>query len=380
MHSCECMQVDFSCLRFPEIRVRSGPMRTIRWGILGCGDVTEVKSGPALQQAEGSALVAVMRRDGALAEDYARRHGVGRWYDRAEALIDDPEVDAVYIATPPGAHEELARAVAAAGKPAYVEKPMARTHAECARMIEAFAARGLPLFVAYYRRALPRFVKVKELLDTGRIGRLASISYRYARPRHRGALPWRHQPEHAGGGLFVDLGSHALDILDHLVGPLGDVSGDAIRASPEPTGTGPAGVVEDVVAMRFRAAEGALGVAMWNFAGGAREDWLELFGTEGRISCTVFGDDPIRCEGAHGEETWALPNPRHIQGPLVQTVVDELLGRGKCPSTGASAARTCAVMDAVLARYYGGREDGFWRRATMPAQPPRGSTLGPGSG
>jgi len=162
------------------------PMKDlIRWGILGCGDVTEVKSGPALARAEGSALVAVMRRTPHLAEDYARRHGVPRWFESAQELIRDPDVDAVYIAAPPGAHLELALAVAAAGKPAYVEKPMARSHAECHRMNQAFAAAGVPLFVAYYRRALPRFLRVQALIAEGRIGRPASLAYRYARPRQR---------------------------------------------------------------------------------------------------------------------------------------------------------------------------------------------------
>src|SRR3982751_1225430 len=124
-------------------------MRTIRWGIIGCGDVTEIKSGPGFQKAEGSALVAVMRRDGGKGRDYARRHGVARAYDRAEDLIADPEVDAVYVATPPSSHAELALAVAAAGKPCLVEKPMARTHAECVRMIEAFSSRRVPIWVAY---------------------------------------------------------------------------------------------------------------------------------------------------------------------------------------------------------------------------------------
>ena len=141
-----------------------------RWGIIGCGDVTEVKSGPGFQKADGSGLVAVMRRDLAKAQDYARRHGVPRAYDRADALIDDPEVDAVYIATPPSSHCELTLAVAAAGKPCLVEKPMATNHRECLRMIEACAARGVPLWVAYYRRALPRFVLVRDLLAAGAIG------------------------------------------------------------------------------------------------------------------------------------------------------------------------------------------------------------------
>jgi len=143
---------------------------TVRWGILGCGDVCEVKSGPGFQQAEGSELAAVMRRDRALAEDFARRHGVPAFYGDAEQLIADPNVSAVYIATPPGSHCELALKVAKAGKPAYVEKPMARTHSECLRMIAAFEQANVPLFVAYYRRALPRFLKVKEIIASGRLG------------------------------------------------------------------------------------------------------------------------------------------------------------------------------------------------------------------
>ena len=132
-------------------------MKTIRWGIIGCGDVTEVKSGPALQKADHSALVAVMRRNGQLAEDFARRHGVPQWYDDAAALIHDPAVDAVYIATPPSSHKEYTLMSAAAGKPVYVEKPMARNTAECQAMIAACHKANVPLFVAYYRRALARF-------------------------------------------------------------------------------------------------------------------------------------------------------------------------------------------------------------------------------
>jgi predicted dehydrogenase len=102
----------------------------VRWGIIGCGDVTELKSGPAFQLVPNSTLVAVMRRDGAAAEDYASRHGVEKWYDNADQLIQDKDVDAVYIATPPGAHHDYGLSVCEAGKPAYIEKPMARTHAE----------------------------------------------------------------------------------------------------------------------------------------------------------------------------------------------------------------------------------------------------------
>ena len=151
-------------------------MDQVRWGIIGCGSVTEVKSGPALYKAEGSSLVAVMRRQGALAEAYARRHGVPCWYDDAQALIDDPSVNAVYVATPPSTHCEYTQRAAQAGKPVYVEKPMARTHAECQAMIAACREAGVPLFVAYYRRMLPRFRKIKALIDEGAIGEVRTVS------------------------------------------------------------------------------------------------------------------------------------------------------------------------------------------------------------
>jgi predicted dehydrogenase len=334
--------------------------RVIRWGILGCGDVTENKSGPAFSRARGSALVAVMRRDARLAEDYARRHGVARWYARAEDLARDPEVDAIYVAAPPNAHEPLATIAAEAGKPALVEKPMARSHAECARMNAAFAKAGLPLYVAYYRRALPRFLKLRGLLAEGRVGKPVSLAYRYVRDSRRsvGASPWRLDAEIAGGGLLLDVGCHALDVFDWLFGALGDVSGSAARAA---AGAG----VEDVVAMRFTTASGVVGAASWDFAGvGPHVDRLEIGGTEGAIELAVFGDGPIRIAGPDGAvESVAIPNPKHIAEPLVQSVVDALRGQGVCESTGESAARTSRVMDEVLAGFYGGRDGTYWERA-----------------
>jgi 1,5-anhydro-D-fructose reductase (1,5-anhydro-D-mannitol-forming) len=332
---------------------------TICWGAIGCGKVAEVKSAPGLQKAEGSALRMVMRRDAALAEDYARRHGVRRWTTDADALIRDPEIDAVYIATPPGTHLDYALRVAAAGKPAYVEKPLARNHGECRRMIDAFAKADRPLFVAYYRRALPRFLKVKELVETGRIGQITMASYRYADAKWRqldpNNLPWRFVAEHSGGGLFMDLGSHALDILDYVLGPVESVQGMAANL-------GSPCEVEDVVAMHCRFASGALGAATWNFAAAAREDIFEISGTLGKVAMSLFGNDPVQFTGDSGPETFDLPNPPHIQQPLIQTIVDELHGRGQCPSTGITAARTARVMDQVLNDYYGTRSDSFWTR------------------
>jgi 1,5-anhydro-D-fructose reductase (1,5-anhydro-D-mannitol-forming) len=328
--------------------------KVVRWGIIGCGDVTEVKSGPGFQQASGSALVAVMRRDGAKAADYAHRHGVPRSYDNADALLADPEVDAVYIATPPDSHADYALKVAAAGKPAYVEKPMARNTPECDRMLEAFAAARLPLFVAYYRRRMPRFLKVEEIILSGALGQITGVNYRLAAPRHLAAAGWRYDASTAGGGLFVDQGSHVLDLMDYLLGPVTNAAGNAANiASPYP--------VEDTVALTFRAG-GVPGAMTCNFANIAYEDSLRISGADGEMNFSVFGSEPIRLETEKGVEHFEGLPPKHVQQPLIQTVVDELLGRGLCPSSGEVARRTTRVIDQVLGGYYGGRGDEFWKR------------------
>lgn len=324
-------------------------MREVRWGIIGCGAVTEVKSGPALQKAEGSRLVAVMRRNAALAEDYARRHGVPRWYADAGALIADPEVNAVYVATPPASHRDYTLQAAAAGKPVYVEKPMARTHAECLEMIAACREAGVGLYVAYYRRAQPRFLKVRDLLAAGAIGAPRTVTVTLhqrpladvSRPED---LPWRVRPEISGGGLFLDVGSHTLDLLDYLLGPIGWVQGEAanLGAQYEP---------EDTVVGTWRHASGVHGTGSWCFAAGLPADRVEIAGSAGRIAFASFADVPVVLETADGVEELAIPQPEHVQQPLIQAVVDDLLGRGESPSTGESGARTSWVMDRILAGY-----------------------------
>ncbi|MBD2848133.1 Gfo/Idh/MocA family oxidoreductase [Paenibacillus sp. IB182496] len=326
-------------------------MGTIRWGIIGCGDVTEVKSGPALQKAEGSALTAVMRRSGELAKDYASRHGVPKWYDDAERLIADPEVDAVYVATPPSSHLQYALLAARAGKPVYVEKPMARNTAECEAMIAACATAGVPLYVAYYRRAHERFARIRELLAQGAIGQVRFVrtlqTGRVLAPEQAssGQL-WRIDPKIAGGGLFVDLASHTLDVLDHLLGPISDCTGIAANQAGRYE-------AEDIVSGTYRFASGAIGTGTWCFSAYEGLDRNELIGSDGALVFPTFGDwyELHRAGGA--PERFTVPNPQHVQQPLIQQIVDELRGRGRSSSTGQSALRTNRVMDALLQPYYG---------------------------
>ncbi len=322
-------------------------MDRVRWGIIGVGDVTERKSGPGFQQAERSELVAVMRRNAALAADYARRHHVPRWYDDADQLISDPEVDAVYVATPPDSHRDYVLRVAEAGKPVYVEKPMARTASECEDMISACERAGVGLFVAYYRRAMPRFTAVKEVLDSGRIGALRTVSIRNERPGHLddgGRGGWRVDPEISGGGYFVDLGSHILDLLDWLLGPVTLVSGAA-------TNRGGRYRAEDLVTGVFRFRSGVEGVGVWNYDSYSHQDQIEIVGTTGALRFCCFADDPLELLSSRGTERIEAPYPKTVQLPLIQAVVDELTGHGTSPSNGYSAVRTARVIDDLLANY-----------------------------
>lgn len=330
---------------------------SVRWGMIGCGDVTEVKSGPAFQKANGSQLVAVMRRNAELAADYARRHRVPRWYNDADALIADPDVNAVYVATPVGTHLEYALRACRAGKPVYVEKPMARTYEECRVMLNAFRDADLPLYSAYYRRAQRRFLKVREMVQSGALGTVTGVVLRFFAPAQDFSghdVPWRLTAEHGGGGLVMDLGSHAVDMVDFILGPIEDARGQArnIASSYE---------VEDVVSLTFSAG-GVPGVALWDFAASRDLDVFEISGTAGHISLSVFGNEPVRLVGPDGVTEFDLPKPKHVQQPLVQQVVDDLLGRGTCVSTGESGARASRVLDAALEGYYGGRNDAFWER------------------
>jgi len=322
-------------------------MTSVRWGIVGCGDVTEVKSGPGFQKAEGSTLAAVMRRDRVKAEDYAHRHGVARAYDDADALIADPDVDAVYIATPPSSHASLALRVAAAQKPCLVEKPMARTHAECTQMVAAFRAAGVPLWVAYYRRALPRFLKLRQLVNDGAVGRVTSVHVQVTDRLATGADAgnWRFDPEAAGAGLFFDLASHCVDLLDFILGPITAAHGVAMN-------TGAAYAAEDLTTAAFRFGDRAAGTGVWNFNAGAKTDLLTFTGSDGTISSPVFSDTDLVVTRGGVPDVIAVRNPPHVHQPLIQTIVDELRGRGRCESTGESGARASWVLDQCVSGYY----------------------------
>jgi len=320
---------------------------TVKWGIIGCGDVTEVKSGPAFQKVENSELIAVMRRNGEKAADYARRHSVPKWYDDADRLIHDPDINAIYVATPPDTHAMYSIKAMEAGKPVYVEKPMAMNQQECQQMIDVSKKTGMPLYVAYYRRAQPYFVKLKQLIDMPAIGDIKMINmilHWPVKPEElEGAPGWRVDPAVSGGGHFHDLASHQIDWLEYAFGPLKTVTGISANQS----GLYPA---DDAVVANFAFESGVLATGSWCFTTPEKQvsEVTEIIGSKGRISFSFFSNDVIHVETDTMVEDFEIPKPEHVHQPLVEMVVRALRGEGECPSTGESGMRASMWLDQVV--------------------------------
>lgn len=318
-------------------------MDIIRWGILGCGDVAEKKGGPALYKAQGSELIAVMRRDREKAEDFARRHGAKRAYGTVEELLADPEVDAVYIATPPHLHAEQTIATAQAGKRVFVEKPMGRDAAECDVMIAACREAGVSLHVAYYRRFYPKFVAAKELLASGAIGTV--LGARLLMCTMASASGWRVDPEISGGGHFLDVASHRLDMLIHLLGDVAEAQGYAENLMQHHQG-------ENDVVLSLRMSSGALVSAGFHYHTRPGQDILEIYGSEATLTFDPFDGTSFtvrRGKDAVETHTFETPDPVHL--PFVQALVDVYRGAEIPHVTGVEGAKVSRVMDKALSGF-----------------------------
>lgn len=320
----------------------------IKWGFIGCGEVTEKKSGPAFNLVKGSSVVAVMSRSKERAKDYAKRHNISRWYTDAQELIDDPEVNAVYIATPPASHATYAIMAMKAGKPVYVEKPLAAKYEDCARINRISRETGVPCFVAYYRRYLPYFQKVKELIP--RLGKVLNVQIRYSVPsrkadHNRENPPWRVQPEIAGGGYFYDLAPHHIDLLQELFGCILEAEGYAANR-------GGLYKAEDTVSACFKFETGIPGSGSWCFVANelAKEDHIEIFGSNGTLRFSVFTFEPILFTGAEGREEFKIPNPPYVQLPLIKNIVEHLQHKSTCTCDSVSATPTNWALDKILGK------------------------------
>ncbi len=321
--------------------------KTLNWGIIGCGNVTEVKSGPAYNLTEGFKIAAVMRRDVAKAKDYAQRHSIDKVYDSADALINDNAIDAIYIATPPDTHKFYGLKVAEAGKICCIEKPMAPSYKDSLEIYNAFKKKGLPLFIAYYRRSLPRFHKVKEWLDNKVIGDLRHISWALIKPASdldkSKAYNWRTDSKIATGGYFDDLASHGLNLFTFLLGDIKDVHGFGLNQQQLYT-------ANDAITACWIHKNGITGAGNWHFGCDQHYDNVQIYGSEGSIQFSVFHEKPIILNNADRNEELLIENPKHIQLHHVQGMKDMLINNNIHPSMGDSALHTSWVMDKILGK------------------------------
>lgn len=326
-------------------------MKEIGWGFIGCGEVTEKKSGPAFNEVPGSHVVAVMSRNAEKAESYAKRHNIKKWYTDPLELINDPEINAIYIATPPSSHATFAIMTMKAGKPVYIEKPLAASYEDCARINRISELTGVPCFVAYYRRYLPYFQKVKQIIQSGAIGTPANVQIRFSVPprdldyKSNGSLPWRLQPDIAGGGYFYDLAPHQLDLIQ-------DIFGVITRAHGYCSNMAKLYKAEDTISACFYFENGLPGSGSWCFVGhqSAKEDRIEVIGEKGMLSFSVYNYSPIQLVTSEGRSSIVVPNPPYVQLPIIRSVIEHLQGIGICECTSVSATPVNWVMDRILGK------------------------------
>ena len=320
-------------------------MNMIRWGMIGCGSVTEQKSGPAFSKVQGSKLMAVMRRDTQKVKDYANRHHIPYYFTDANELIQHPEVDAIYIATPPKHHEDYAIAAMKLGKPVYIEKPMALDVAACIRMDEYSKKTGVKMVIAHYRRALPLFLEVKRLVESNAIGKVKSVHIEMLKPASGNFNPsenWRLDPSMAGGGYFYDLAPHQLDLVFYFFGNAISYEGKASNQ---------AGLyqAEDTVSGSILLENGISFKGDWCFCAptGVDKDVFEIIGTDGKISFPVFGHDITLVQNGV-EKIIHFDPPMHNQQNLIAQIVPYFLGAGKNPCSAEDTLQSMRVMESFV--------------------------------
>jgi len=303
-------------------------MKTIKWGIIGCGDVAEIKSGPAFQKVENSVLIAVMRRDAVKAKDFAERHLVPFWYNSVDALLENPEINAVYIATPPATHLEIVKKCLKAKKFIYLEKPITLNLSEAEELNEIIAEND-KLVVAHYRRKLPVFLKVKELIEENKIGDIRYADIQILQSKENNIIAntevnWRLKPEISGGGYFHDIAPHQIDLMYYYFGEIKNAKGFSTSTLNNNVDDIVNGIIEFKNGIQFR--------GIWNFNASDKDvkDECKIYGENGTITFSFYGDK-ITLKTNTEEEVFRFANPIHVQQPMIESTVNYFLGKNKNP-------------------------------------------------
>jgi predicted dehydrogenase len=321
-------------------------MAAVGWGLVGCGDIAARRVAAALGQVEGSALVAVARARAALAAEFAARHGARRWHADWRDVLEDAEVDAVYLATPVRLHAEQAVAAAEAGKHVLCEKPMALRPADCERMIAAARAHGVRLGVAYYRHHYPVVARLREILASGEVGEpvLAQAqAFENFDPGPDHPRAWLVRRSESGGGPLADFGCHRIEVLLDLLGPVAEVHGFPANVRYRKR------EVEDTCVAHLRFRSGAAAVLAVTHAALESRDTLEIVGTRGSLHVGVLNQGGLRVVTAAGTRDERHPPRTNLHLPLVEDFVASVRERREPAVTGEIGLEVARV----VARIYG---------------------------
>jgi predicted dehydrogenase len=321
-------------------------MADARWGLIGCGDIARKRVAPALRDAEGGRLVSVSRARADLAEDFAKEFGAQRWYADWREQIRDPGIDAVYVATPVNQHAEQTVAAAEAGKHVLCEKPMALRAADCDRMIAACKANKVRLGVAYYRRFYPVVKRIKEMLDWEELGAVVLVQincFEGFNPKPWDARAWLVDPAHSGGGPMMDVGSHRLELLLNLLGPIRQAEGflDKVRFERKVEDTG-------MAVLRFE--NGARGQITVTHAAAEPRDTLDIYGTAGSIHVESLNRGDLRIVGPFGDRLESHPPHANLHQPLVEDFIAALRKMREPGVSGETGREVQRLLDQIYRR------------------------------
>ncbi|WP_319372073.1 Gfo/Idh/MocA family oxidoreductase [uncultured Ilyobacter sp.] len=321
----------------------------VRWGMIGTGAVTEVKSGPGLYKSQGSKLIGVYNLDFDQAKDYAKRHNVEKIYKSVEEMLKDRDINAVYVATPPKFHHEYAIKILKAGKIPYVEKPIATNYEDCLEIKALSEELKIPVYVAFYRRGVEKFLKIKELLDKKVLGDIRHVYVTQIMPVEeseldKDRLPWRVIPEISGGGKFLDMGVHVLDCLIMYFGEIETMKGFVENK-------GGYYKVDDTVVATFKFKNGIVGAGTWCYVADKNINEVQIVGEKGRITYDGLSAKRFTLEINGKVETFEFEEPEHAAMPFQQAIVNELIGKKKSEASFAQSMNTVKITDELLKEY-----------------------------
>lgn len=317
--------------------------RTVGWAIIGCGRVAERRIAPVFAGLGDARLAAVCSRKMSHARHFAERLGAGRAYDSIDALLADDQVHVVYIATPHALHSEQAIRCLAGGKHVVVDKPMATNAADARAMADAAKANDRLLSVMQQQRYHAANMHLIRLRDEGRLGKLNMIRI------HVGLWfsatdAWRYTPELSGGGVALDLGPHALDLLIELAGNVRRVHAHTANLQFDAP-------VEDFCSVRLELADGAVGLIDLSYCFRDYGGRVEVYGSE----ATFVANGSMKSSGLY--QTWLQrgDTPGAMQedksndcyAEAIEDFTDAVLHGGQPSIAAHDGIRVMSVIDAI---------------------------------